>query len=98
MPKTYNVEKYKCTKCFADLDKATTTDGRGPKVGDASLCVNCGHIMQFAENGVQDFPIELLRINLTSEMYAKAKISSKWCADKFFQKNGFYVSELFKSM
>jgi len=50
MLKTFNVDKYACLKCSTMLDRASTAGGRGPQEGDISICIRCGHIMQFVED------------------------------------------------
>jgi len=48
--------KTKCTNCQLELDGAThPTMDIGPKPGDISVCVYCGHVMAFTDTlGLRD--------------------------------------------
>lgn len=40
----------KCPTCGYEMDAATAIAGDGrPSVGDISLCINCGEVLEFSE-------------------------------------------------
>lgn len=43
-----------CSKCHAPMDAASGTrpGGSKPKAGDASICLNCGHVEVFTGDGL----------------------------------------------
>jgi hypothetical protein len=49
--KTTRFEPSPCTSCGKRLDAASHLDGKSvPVPGDATVCIECGHVMVFGEN------------------------------------------------
>ncbi len=49
--KTHKMRKNKCLNCGYKLDAATEVGGDGsPESGDATICIQCSHLMIFDED------------------------------------------------
>jgi len=54
MPFTFETLPMKCPRCGAVLDQATSPNGRGPVVGDISICVECRAVAVFDVEGLRE--------------------------------------------
>lgn len=45
--KSTRTPRTKCPSCSYEYDTASGFPGRGPKPGDVSICLRCGHLMGF---------------------------------------------------
>ena len=44
---SHTAEGNKCLSCGAKADGSTSIEGAVPKVGDVTVCLSCGHVMEF---------------------------------------------------
>jgi len=48
--KTTRLSEDKCLACSKVLDAASSNYNEGPREGDYTICINCGHVMVFDAN------------------------------------------------
>lgn len=98
--KTTRLKPFQCNKCYEELDCVTSMGhAERPGAGHLSVCVNCGHVAIFDENlMLNDFVIDELRMQMQPKDYLIMKKAATFFAEKFHNKNGFYISTLFQEL
>jgi hypothetical protein len=89
---------HRCLKCSALNDAVTAVGHRDrPTQGSISVCAYCGHIAQFGKDGqLEEVDLANLKKHMEPDQYRFLKVVSAQMANRFYEKNGFYASDIFE--
>jgi len=67
---TFHTPVQSCLKCGKEMSAATSVKGKGaPTVGSATVCLYCGHLMEFGVGLILQEPSDQMIVEIAGDKY-----------------------------